>query len=211
MWLRTSNPWRGAKRSMRNGSCLLSCCRNCPHDKAHPLLFYLSLISAKLDRASPCLPTLAQNQKLFMGDGVIVWDSLAEQNNLKIVWNYHWVVSICPYLSRYFLQAQTKNFFILDDSCTPHVCTSPTEYKLKTCKKQGKGPRDSMTGGKGSGWEGMASHHGKTFSSSRGPGRVWTLWARPPGEAVGRPPPPIQGWCSDLKGHLHCKAPYLNV
>lgn len=25
-------------------------------------------------------------------------------------------------------------------------------------------------------------------------------------EAVGRPPPPIQ-----LKGHLHCKTPYLNV
>lgn len=31
------------------------------------------------------------------------------------------------------------------------------------------------------------------------------------GQAVGRPPPPIQGWCSQLKGHLHCKAPYLNV
>lgn len=172
MWLRTSNPWRGAKRSMRNGSCLLTLPQELPPRQGSPtLLFYLSLISAKLDRAAPCLPTLAQNQKLFMEDGVIVWDSLAEQNNLKIVWNYHWVVSICPYLSRYFLQAQTNYFFILDDSCTPHMCTSPTEYKLKTCKKQGKGPCDSVTGGKGSGWEDMASHHGKTSSSSMGPGR----------------------------------------
>lgn len=46
------------------------------------------------------------------------------KNNLKLPL----VVSICPYLSRYFLQVQTSCFFTLDNNCTHHMCTSPTEY-----------------------------------------------------------------------------------
>lgn len=174
MWLRISKPRCGAKMSMR-----LALPAKLPQELpswqwSSTPLFHLSLISTKLGRASPCLPTLTQNQKLFMGDGVLVWDSLAEQNNLKIVWKYHWVVSICPYLSRHFLQVQTNYFFILDDSCTHHMCTSPNDCKLKTCKKQGKSPWDFMTGGNGSGGESMTSHHRKTFSSSRDHGKEWT-------------------------------------
>lgn len=41
-------------------------------------------------------PNSCTKSKLFMGDSVVVWDSFAEQNNLKITWNLYWVVSICP-------------------------------------------------------------------------------------------------------------------
>lgn len=44
MWLRTSKPWCGTKRSMRNGSCLLSCPRSCPHGNTHPCHYHWSFL-----------------------------------------------------------------------------------------------------------------------------------------------------------------------
>lgn len=59
------------------------------------------------------------------------------------------------------------------------MCTSPTEYKFETCKKQGKSPCDFTTDGKGSGLEGMASPSWKDlFQQQRSWQRV-NVWARP--------------------------------
>lgn len=108
---------------------------------------------------------------------MVVGDSLAEQNNLKITWNYYWVVSICGYLSRYFLQVQTNYFFILDDNCTHPMCTSPTEYKVKTCKEQDKSPHDFRTDSNRSGWEGITQWK-DLFQQQRSRQRG-NVWARP--------------------------------
>lgn len=174
MWLRTLKSWCGAKRSMRNSSCLLSCPRSCPPGNTHP--HCSSTWAWFLQNWAELFPVsqLLHKIKVIHGDGVVVWDSLTEQNNLKITWNYHWVASILSFSFKIFSTSPNKLFFHfgLTTALIARVHL-PTEYKLKTCKKQDKNLCEFRTDGNGSGWQGMASHHGRTFSSSRDSGREW--------------------------------------
>lgn len=91
------------------------------------------------------------------------------------------------------------------------MCTPTTEYKLKDARNRAGVPvtlQQMATGVDERVW-----HH--TMERPFPAAEVLVeseCVSKATEEAVGRPPPPpTKGWCSQLKGHLHCKAPYLNV
>lgn len=208
---RALKPWHGAKRSMRNSSCLQSCPRSCPHGSDHPHLS--SAWAWSLQTWAELFPVsqLLHKIKVIYGGQCgcvrLTHRSKQPKNNLKLpLGSFYLCLSF-----KIFSASPNKLFFHFGWQLhSSHVYIPPLSIRLRHARNRARVP--VTLGQTAMGVYERASHHGRTFSSSRGPGREWMCGqGHRRSNGMGRPRPPIQGWCSQLKGHLHCKAPYLNV